>query len=141
MLLDVQLPVQVLHADVVDIEIMASGDRADAVKDVFRTAGARDRVDHDVSVGQNFAYPGGDRRRDLLRTLERKIAFQPYGNVGKKAVARLPEADSLHLQHAIHSPQPVKDLTAHAGRGGVQQCINGSARQTPTDENPYARHE
>ena len=39
-LLDVEFAGEILHADVVDVEVVASGDGADAVEDIFRSLGA-----------------------------------------------------------------------------------------------------
>ena len=50
-LLHVQMALEILHADVVHVEIVASGDGADAIEDVFRTQGARHGVHDDVRIG------------------------------------------------------------------------------------------
>ena len=51
-LLHVQTAADVLHADVVHVEVVARGDRADAVEEAFLPAGARHGVHHHVGVGQ-----------------------------------------------------------------------------------------
>jgi hypothetical protein len=53
MLLDVELAVEILHADVVDVEVVASGDGANAVEDVFRALGARQRLNSDIGVRED----------------------------------------------------------------------------------------
>ena len=89
MLFHVQLPVQVLHADVVHIEVVAGSDGADAVENIFRAPGPRNRVHHHVGIGQNLAHPRRHRIGHLLGALEGEIALQAHRNVGEIAVARL----------------------------------------------------
>ena len=60
-LLDVELAGEILHADVVDVEVVAGGDGANAVEDIFRTLGARQRLDGDIGVGKNAVNRGGHR--------------------------------------------------------------------------------
>ncbi len=56
-LLHVQSSAHVLHADVVHVQIVAGGDRADAVEEAFLAAGASASVDHDIGVGQQRTDP------------------------------------------------------------------------------------
>ena len=53
MLLHVQSPSKILHADLVHIEIVAGRHGADAVENVLCPAGAGNRVHHHVGIGQH----------------------------------------------------------------------------------------
>ena len=56
MLLHVQLAVQILHADVVNVKVMARGHGADAIENIFRAPSARHGVHHHVGLRQNLAH-------------------------------------------------------------------------------------
>ena len=74
MLFDVQLSFQVLHADVVDVEVVAGGNRADAVKNIFRPQGAGSGMHHHVGVRQDVVHGCSDGVRHLLGALKCHIA-------------------------------------------------------------------
>ena len=50
MLLHMQMSIQILHADVVHVEVVASGDGPDAVENIFRPARAWNRMHHHVGA-------------------------------------------------------------------------------------------
>src|SRR5580704_13366842 len=110
-LLDVKAPGEILHADVVDIEVVAGSDGADTVKDIFRALGARERLNGDVGVGKNFVDRGGDGLDELLGALKGNRTREADGKVGEVAVARTAGAD--------------------AGGRGVEEGVNGAAGQSP----------
>ena len=69
-LLNVEFAVEILHADVVDVQIVAGGDGANAVEDIFRTLGARQRLNGHVGIGKDVAHRDCDGFDKLLGTLE-----------------------------------------------------------------------
>jgi len=60
MLLDMEFAREILHADVVDVQVVAGSDGANTVEDIFRTLGARQGLNGDVGVGKNLAHSGGN---------------------------------------------------------------------------------
>ena len=56
MLLHVQLAVEILHADVMHIEIIGGRHGADAIEEIFRSRCAGYGVHHYVSVGQQACW-------------------------------------------------------------------------------------
>src|ERR1700704_1512775 len=133
MLFDVQLSIQVLHADVVNVKVVARRYSADTIKDIFCASRPWNRVHDDIGIGQYFAHPRSNCGRHLLRALESEIAFQANRNIGKKAVPGLTETNTLHLQHAFNRADAFEDLASHPGGSGIKQSIYRSPRQTPTD--------
>src|ERR1035438_2987922 len=130
MLLDMQMAVEILHADVVDVEVIAGGDGADTIEDVFgpsrarhgmdhyvgirqnfthprcdctgRWLGARHGMDHYVGIRQNFTHPRCDCSGHLLRPLKGEVAFESYGNIGEIAVAGFSKAHTLYFKHTLN---------------------------------------
>src|SRR6202142_4007664 len=141
MLFDVQLAIQILHADVMHVEVVARSHSANAVENIFRAAGARNRMYHDAGGRQDFAHTGGHSIGHLLGALEGEIAFQSNRNVGEKTVPCFAETDTLHFENAVHAADALEDLAAHTARRCVEQRVHSSTRQTPTHGNHYARHE
>src|SRR5579862_2384427 len=132
-LLDVQVSGEILHADIVHIEVVARGHGADAIENIFRAQGARHRVHNDVSVGQHMVDRVGDGFRHLLRTLERNVAGHAHGEVGKVAVAGAAYAHTVDFQQTIDGRNRRNNLIAHSGGSGVKQRVNSLAGQAPTD--------
>ena len=51
MLLNVQAPIQILNADIVHIDVVAGGNAAHTVENVFSRRGPRNRMDDNICVG------------------------------------------------------------------------------------------
>ena len=66
MLLNVEMSVEILHADVVDVEVVTSRDRANAVEDILRTLRARKRLNSYVSVVEDLLNCGSYSFHQLL---------------------------------------------------------------------------
>ncbi len=60
-LFDVEMAVEILNADVVDIEVVASRDGADAVEDVLRSLGTRQWLHRYIGVLEDAMDRGRDR--------------------------------------------------------------------------------
>src|SRR5271165_789780 len=138
-LLNVQSACEVLHADVMHVEIVARGDRADLIEEAFLAAGARHGIDHDIGVRQYRANPRCNLVRDLLGFLEGHVARHGDGNVGEIAAAGFADAHTTHFQHAVNAVNFLDDAIAHAGWSSVEQGVDGLPRQPPTDINHDAR--
>src|SRR5580704_17423934 len=130
-LLDVKAPGEILHADVVDIEVVAGSDGADTVKDIFRALGARERLNGDVGVGKNFVDRGGDGLDELLGALKGNRTGEADGKVGEVAVARTADADATDFENTLDARDRVDDLGADTGGRGVEEGVNGAAGQSP----------
>src|ERR1700733_14366418 len=102
-LLDMKLAIEILHRDVVDVEIVASGNGADAIKGVFRTLGAGERLNRDIGIGQNSLDRCGDRREQLFGALESDGAGEANREIGKVAIAGAPDADATDFEHPLHA--------------------------------------
>src|ERR1700688_1502870 len=140
MLLHVQPTVEILDADVVHVEIVIGSDRADAVEDVFRMLGARQRLHGHVGVGQDAVHCLGDCGRQLAGALKSYGARQSYGEVGEIAVPSAANADAIDFENAVDARYSVVDLRSNAGRGGVEQSVNGAASQPPAYGNHNSGH-
>ena len=140
-LLHVELAGEILHADVVDVEVVARGDGANAVEDIFRALGARQRLHGDVGIGKNAAHRGGDRFHQLLGTLEGDGAGQTDGEIGEIAIAGAADADAADFEHTIHVRNSIGDLGANSGGSGVEQGVDGAPRQAPAHGNDDAGDE
>lgn len=86
-LLDVELVVILLDTDVVDVEVGAGGDGADAVVNAFGAGGGGDGVDNDIGSGEMAADGVGGGHGDLLGALEGEVAWHAEGDVGEVAGA------------------------------------------------------
>src|SRR5580700_8080445 len=100
-LLDVEVAVEILHADVVNVEVVASGDGTNAVEDIFRTLGAGQRLNGDVSVGENAVDGCRYGGHQLLGALEGDGAGEADGEVGEIAVAGAADTNASDFEHAI----------------------------------------
>src|ERR1700733_1545909 len=83
MLFDVELVVELLDGNVVDVEVGAGGDGADAVVDAFGERCGGDGMDDDVGSGEMAADGGGGGESDLLGALEGEVAWHAEGDVGE----------------------------------------------------------
>ena len=140
-LFDVEATREILHADVVDVEVVAGGDGANAVENIFRALGARQRLHGDVGIGKDVANRGGHGFDQLLGALEGDGAGETNGKIGEVAVAGAADAHATDFEHAIDARDGVGDLGADAGGSGVEQGVNGAARQPPAHRDDDAGDE
>src|SRR5437763_3918647 len=70
MLLYVQAPVQILNTDVMNIQVVPRGYRADPVKYIFRRSRARYGVYDHISIGKDALNRVGNFFGNLARSLE-----------------------------------------------------------------------
>src|SRR5438552_718427 len=110
-----QTPSQVLHAHIVDAEVVAGSHGADAVKYIFLPGFAWHRVNDHIRIRQNIVYRIGNFSYHLAGALEGHIAGQPYRKVGKIAVARAAYTDPLHLDYTINPQGSIQDPIAISG--------------------------
>src|SRR5438876_7540745 len=102
MLLDMQLPFKVLHAHVVDIEVVTHGDRSHAIKDIFSRSGSRNRVDDHIGVGKHLVDGVRDFVSELARPLKSDVARESDRNIGEIAIASTTDANPVYFQKAIY---------------------------------------
>jgi hypothetical protein len=140
-LLNMQSSGKILHADVMNIEVVPRGHGSNAVKDVFRTLRARQRLDRDISVGKDVVNSGRHGFHQLLGTLEGDGAVKADRQVGEITVAGLTDAHPPDFKYSIHAGNGVGDLREHSGRSRVEQRVDRAPRQTPTDGNDDAADE
>ncbi len=115
-LLDVELVVVLLYADVVDGEVGAGGYGADAVVDAFGEGGGGDGVDDDVGTGEMALDGGGGGGGDLLGALEGEVAGHAEGDVGEVAGAGAAGADAVDGEDAVDGGE-LADEVRGSGRG------------------------
>ena len=129
-LLDVELVVVLLHADVVNVEVGAGGDGADAVVEAFGARGGGDGVDDDVGAGEMALDRVFGGHGDLLGALEGEVAGHAEGDVGEVAGAGAASADSVDGEDAVDGGE-VADKFAVLGadlwRRGVGEGVDGAA--------------
>src|ERR1035441_2734505 len=140
-LFDVELARNILHADVVHVEIPMRGHGADAVKDVLRTLRARKRLHRNVGVGENPANRLGDGGSQLAGALEGHGAREAYGEIGEITVPRPADADAIDFENAVDVQNCVVDLGSHSRRSCVEQSVTRPARQAPTHRDHDTGHE
>src|SRR5439155_9037545 len=140
-LLYVQTAAKVLRTHVVDIQIVQGSDRTNAVEDVFGVHRARNGVDVNVGVRQHVMNCGGHGIGDLFGALESHVPRQPDRKICKVAVASSADANAINLEQAIHPPNGGDNIAAHSSRRCVQQSVNSSPRQTPTDIHNHSCHD
>jgi len=141
MLLDVEMAVEILHADVVDVEVVASSDGPNAVEDVFRTLGARERLNGDIGVGEDAMNCLGYGFDQLLRALKCNSAGKADREIGEIAVAGAADAHPPDFEHAIHARDGVDNLSADSSGSGVKQSVGSAPRQAPAHGNDDASDE
>ena len=100
-LLDVQRAIQVLNTDIVDIEIMASRNGANAIEKILAPSGARDGVHHDIGVRKNSLHVTGDGICNLFGALERDVAGHAHQHVHKIAIACATNASAIDFDNTI----------------------------------------
>src|ERR1700723_1116244 len=102
MLLDMEFAGEILHADVMDVRVVAGSDGANTVKDIFRTLSAGQGLNGDVGVGKDVAHGGSNGFHQLLRTLECYGAGQSHGEISEVAVAGTADANASDFEDTIH---------------------------------------
>jgi hypothetical protein len=135
-LLDVELVVVLLDADVVDGEVGASGDSADAVVHAFGARGDGDGVDDDVGSGEVALDGGGSGHGDLLGALEGEVARHAEGDVGEVAGAGAAGANAVDGENAVDGGEfanEVAGLRAGLHGGRVGEGVDGSTSEVPGD--------
>src|SRR6476660_3247761 len=119
------MSLEVLHADIVDVEVVASGDSPDAIENVFRVQSAGDGVHDHVSVRKNFVDRTGYGFHHLLGTLEGDVAGHTDGEIGTITVAGTAAAYAVHFQHAIHAGNRGDNFITYSGGSGIEQRVDG----------------
>ena len=130
-LFDVAAAAGVLHADVVDVEIVACSDGADLIEQALMTAGAGDGVDHDIGIRQYGTDVSRNFVGDLLRLLEGHAAGHGDRDIGEVAASGAADADPGHPQYAVHLIHLFNDAVADPAGRGIEQHVDGLARQLP----------
>ena len=137
MLFDVQLVVVLLHADVVDGEVGAGSDGADAVVDALGERGGGNGVDDDIGTGKVALDGCGGGGGDLLGALEGKLARHAERDVGEVAGAGAAGADAVDGEDAVDGAEIADEVAAGLGAGlgrrGVEQRVDGATRELPAD--------
>ena len=90
-----------LDGDVVDGEVGAGGDGADAVVDGLCEGGGGDGVDDDVGVREDALDDVGGGHGDLLGALEGEVARHGEGEVGEVAGAGAAGAEAVDGEDAV----------------------------------------
>src|SRR2546426_11557948 len=121
------MAVQVLHADIMHIEVLARGHGTDLVKDIFRVHGSGDRAHDHVGIGENIVNGYSDGISDLLRALESHVARQSDGKIGKVAIAGTANPYAIHFEQPVDFRDCGNNPVAHAGGGGVEKGVDSSA--------------
>lgn len=122
--------VVLLHADVVDGEVGACGNGADAVVDAFGEGCGGDRVDDDIGPGKMAADGLSGGEGDLLGALEGEVAGHAEGEIGEVAGAGATGAHAFDGEDAVDGGEvahEVAGLGAGFGRGGVGEGVDGGA--------------
>src|SRR3989442_1110174 len=84
---------------------------------------------------------GGHRIGDLFGARESHVPRQPDRKMGKVAVPSSADANTINLEQAISPPNGGDNLAAPPRRRGVEQSIDSSPRQTPTDIHDHSCHD
>src|SRR5207248_3203333 len=103
MLLDVQISLEILNADIVHVEVLTSGDGRYAVKNILAMLRTGNRVDHDVCVRKHVVNGRGDGVGNLFGALKGYIAVEPNGEISKVAVSSSTDADAIYFEQTIHA--------------------------------------
>ena len=130
-LFDVERAFQILHADIVDVEIVAGGDGTNAVKQILAASGTRDGADHDVGIGKNAVHTIGDGFGNLFGALERNVASHAHEDIREIAIAGAADARAIDIHNAIDGGDGIKNLATDAAGRSVEQGVDGFSRQTP----------
>src|SRR5215469_11373990 len=124
MLLYMNCPVHILHADVVNIQVVACGHRADAVEQTLAVAGPGGGIDHHVGSGQKCANYSGSVIGHLLGFLEGHVPRHRDRDVGEILISTTPDAHTVDGKYAIETRYLADDPDANSCRRSVQQRVN-----------------
>ena len=136
MLLDVELVVVLLNADIVDVEVGTGGDGTDAVVDAFGARGGGNGVDDDVSSRKMASDGVGGGHGDLLGALEGQVAGHAESDVGEVAGAGAAGADAIDGEDAVDGGEVANHqaiLGASLHWRGVGESVNGATGELPGD--------
>ena len=97
-----QCAIQVLNTDVMDIQIVASRNGANAIEEILAPPGARDGMHHDIRVRKNSLHVTGDRICNLLGALERYVAGHAHQHVNKITIAGATNASAIDFDNTVH---------------------------------------
>src|SRR5579872_2284767 len=137
MLFDMQAPVKILNAHVVNVHVMAGGDGAHAVENVLCGSCSWNRVDHDIRIRKQAVDSASDFIRDLAGALESNVAGEADGDIGKVAITGAPDPYTINLQQALDAFESFHDLVASADWRSIQQGVDRTARQAGANEHNY----
>src|SRR3954470_3957263 len=140
MLLDVKLASEVLHAHVVDVQIVPRSDSANPIENILGALRPRDRAHHHVSIGQNVVDGAGHVVGDLLRALEGHVAGHSYRDIGEVAIAGATNANAINLKHTFHAGNSLANSGSHTGGSGIEQGVDRFARETPAYIDDHSGH-
>src|SRR5690348_16972832 len=102
MLLDVQISPEILHADVVHVEVVPSRDCPYTVKNILAMLGTGNGMDHDVSVWKHIVNCGSHRVHDLFGALKGDVTVKTDGKVGEVAVPCASNAHAIDFEQTVH---------------------------------------
>ena len=125
-LLDVESVVELLDADVVDGEVGAGGDGADAVVDAFGDGGGGDGVDDDVGSGEMALDGFGGGEGDLLGALEGEVARHAEGDVDEVAGAGAAGAEAVDGEDAVDGGEVADEVRGATGRAAGVASVRAS---------------
>ena len=114
MLFHVQASIQVLHADVMHVEVLMRGHGADPVKNILRMLRSRKRLDGYVGVRKHLMYRIGDGSGQLARALKRHSAGEAYRKISEKTVAGPADSNPIHFENAFHPQHCIVNLRSHS---------------------------
>src|SRR5271170_402814 len=137
-LLDVKLSGEILHTDVVDVEVVTRGDGANAVEDIFRALGSRQRLHRYVSARKDVANGRRHCFHELLGALEGNGTGETDGEISEITVACATNSHASDFEHTIHVRDRVGDLGSDSGGSSVEQSVGGAAGQAPAHGNDDA---
>src|SRR5689334_22165276 len=114
MLLHMKPSSQILNTDIVNVEVVASGNRAHTIENVFRVLGAGNGVDNYVGIGKNGVHSARHLVRNLTRTLECDVAIQSNGQIRKITISGTAYPNPIDFQQPFDMRNRVDDRTANA---------------------------
>src|SRR5271166_5228926 len=103
MLFDVQLPVYVLHADIMYVQVVTRGYAADPIEQALTATGTRRRVHHHVCLGEQTTNCRCRVIRYLFGLLEGDVSRHCDRNVGEVPASSTANAHSVNSQNAVHA--------------------------------------
>ena len=111
-----------LDADLVDADVVAGGDGADAVEDAFGGGLAGDGMNDDVRAGDGTLDGFGGFADQFVGVLEGEAAREGEGEVGEGGGAGAADAGLFDGEDALDVADGGEDLLAGFGGGGVEEA-------------------